>query len=227
MRRAAEYGMMSPNKTLRITAERLGESGMTKIITISREYGAGGHSIGRQVAEKLGIPFYDRDIVRETAKTSGFDPELIENEEEDISKSDSIWRSICSASSTYFHDTQAEIHDVQQAIILRLAQQGPCVILGRCADEILRTSGIPCLNVFIHASDIHRVERVRELTGETNPTELQRIMAKKDAMRRNYYVHYTGKQWGDSHNFHLSLDSGVLGYDLCVELIVAAARGMR
>ena len=114
----------------------------------------------------------------------------------------------------------------QASVIRKVADEGSCVIVGRCADYILRDR-TDCLNVFIHASDIHRVERVRELTGETNPTELQRIMAKKDALRRNYYVHYTGKQWGDSHNFHLSLDSGVLGYDLCVELIVAAARGMR
>ena len=98
---------------------------MNKIITISREYGAGGHSIGKGVAEALGIPFYDRDIVRETAKASGFDPELIEDEGEDISKTDSILKSICSASSTYYRDTQEAIHDVQKAIILRFAQAGP------------------------------------------------------------------------------------------------------
>ena len=86
MRRAAEYGMMSPNKTLRITAERLGESGMTKIITISREYGAGGHSIGRRVAEELGIPFYDRDIVIQTVKASGYDLDMVEHDEEDVTR---------------------------------------------------------------------------------------------------------------------------------------------
>lgn len=199
---------------------------MNQVITISREYGAGGHTIGKRVAQELGLEIYDKDIVRETVKASGFDTETVQHEEEEVSKTGSFLKSILS-SSAYYPNTQDAIHDFQKAVILRFAQAGPCVILGRCADEILRTSGIPCLNVFIHASDIHRVERVRELTGETNPTELQRIMAKKDALRRNYYVHYTGKQWGDSHNFHLSLDSGVLGYDLCVELIVAAARGMR
>ena len=199
---------------------------MTKIITISREYGAGGHSIGRQVAEQLGIPFYDRDIVRETAKASGFDAELIENEEEDISKSESIWRSICSASSTYFHDTQEAIHDVQQAIILRLAQQGPCVILGRCADEILRQNGVDSLNVFIYADQIHRAVRASELTGIKNPTELQKLLTRRDSSRHNYYSRYTGKRWGDCANYHLSLDSGILGYDLCVRLILEAANGM-
>ena len=197
---------------------------MNKIITISREYGAGGHSIGKGVAEALGIPFYDRDIVRETAKASGFDPELIEDEGEDISKTDSILKSICSASSTYYRDTQEAIHDVQKAIILRFAQAGPCVILGRCADEILREVGIESINVFIHADDVHRAVRVSELIGSTNATEIQRMMAKKDSSRHTYYSRYTGTKWGDSKNYHLTLDSGALGYDLCVKLIVAAAK---
>ena len=197
---------------------------MNKVITISREYGAGGHTIGKRVAQELGIEIYDKDIVRETVRASGFDAETVQHEEEEVSKTSSFFKSILS-SSVYYPNTQDAIHDVQKAVILRYAQAGPCVVLGRCADEILRTSGMPCLNVFIHASEIHRAERVRELTGVTDATELQRIMARKDALRRNYYAHYTGRQWGDSHNYHLTLDSGVLGYDLCVEMILAAARG--
>ncbi len=195
---------------------------MSKIITISREYGAGGHSIGRQVAEKLGIPFYDKDIVRETAKASGFDPELIENEEEDMLKKDSIWKSICAISSNYYNDTHETIHDVQKVIIHRLAQNGPCVILGRCADEILRNAGIDSFNVFIHADDVHRAVRVSEMIGSKNATEIQRLMAKKDSGRHNYYTRYTGKKWGDSRNYHLTLDSGKLGYEMCIKLIVEA-----
>lgn len=195
---------------------------MNKVITISREYGAGGHSIGKQLAEKLGIEFYDRDIVRETAKASGFDMELIESEEEDISRADSFFKSICNASSTYFQDTQRAIHDVQQAIILRFAKAGPCVILGRCADEILRENGVDSLNVFIHADDIHRAARVSEMTGVTDATELQKLISKKDGSRHTYYSRYTGKRWGDSRNYHLSLDSGKLGYDLCIRLIMEA-----
>lgn len=197
---------------------------MDKIITISREYGAGGHSIGKQVAEELGIPFYDKDIVRETAKASGFDVESIVNEQEDVSKTDSILKGICAVSSTYYHDTQDVIRDVQQAIILHLAKEGPCVILGRCADEILRKNGVPSINVFIHADDVHRAVHVSELTGLTNATEIQKIMAKKDGSRHTYYTHYTGKRWGECRNYDLSLDSGTLGYDLCVKFIVEAAR---
>ena len=99
---------------------------MNKIITISREYGAGGHSIGQQVAKQLGIPFYDRDIIKETAKASGFDPELVEGEGEDVSSASSFWNTLCAVSSSYFSNTQDAIHDVQKAIILHFAQQGPC-----------------------------------------------------------------------------------------------------
>ena len=198
---------------------------MNKVITISREYGAGGHTIGKQVAQELGIELYDRDIVRETVQASGYDTETVQQEEEEVSKTSAFLKSILS-NSAYYPNTHDAIHDVQQAVILRYAQQGPCVILGRCADEILRTSGIPCLNVFIHASEIHRAERMRKETGITDTTELQRLIVRKDHLRRNYYNHYTGKQWGDSHNYHLTLDSGVLGDELCVQMIVAAARSM-
>ena len=181
---------------------------MNKIITISREYGAGGHSIGKRVAEELGIPFYDRDILKETVKASGFDSDLVETEQEDVSRTESFFKSLCNVSSLYYNDTQTAIHDVQQAVILHFAQEGPCVILGRCADEI------------------HRAVRASEITGCTNATELQRMLARRDSRRHNYYTHYTGKKWGDSHNYHLSLDSGALGYDLCVKLIVEAAKSM-
>ena len=197
---------------------------MIKVITISREYGAGGHSIGCEVAERLGIPFYDKDIVRETAKASGFDPELIKSEEEDIQKADSIFKTICAVSSNYYNDTQDAIHDVQKVIIQRLASEGPCVILGRCADEILREAGIESLNVFIHADDVHRAVRVSEMIGSKDATKIQKLMAKKDEGRHTYYHHYTGKRWGDCNNYHMTLDSGMLGYETCINLIVEAAK---
>ena len=100
------------------------------------------------------------------------------------------------------------------------------MILGRCADQILREVGIESINVFIHADEVHRAVRVSEMTGCTNATELQKLLAKKDGSRHTYYSHYTGKKWGDSHNYQLTLDSGALGYDLCVKLIVEAAQAM-
>ena len=197
---------------------------MKKIITISREYAAGGRKIAKLVAEQLNIPYYDKDIVKETAKASGFEPELIESEGEVVSRTDSILKTICSASSLQFNDTQEVIHDVQQAIILRLVREGPCVIVGRCADEIMRQAGIDSLNVFIHADQLHRAVYASELTGITSATELQKLLKRMDTGRQNYYTHYTGRKWGDLHNYHLSLDSGALGYDLCAKFIVEAFR---
>lgn len=196
-----------------------------KVITISREYGAGGHTIGRRVAEELGLEIYDKAIVRETVKASGFEAEMVVREEEDETKTDSFLKTIC-GSSAHYHDPQEVIHEVQRAVILQYAQKGPCVILGRCADEILREAGIDSINVFIHADDAHRAKRVQELTGVTDPVEVQKIMAKKDSSRRHYYTHYTGKKWGDVHNYQLSLDSGMLGSELCVKLIVEAAKSI-
>ncbi len=196
---------------------------MNKIITISREYGAGGHSIGKMVAEQLGIPFYDKDILRETVKASGYDIDTVEEDQEDVSQTAMFFKSICSFSAPTYTDTQDEIHDIQKAVILRLAKEGPCVVLGRCADHFLTEAGFNCVNVFIHASDVHRAVRASQLTGSTNPSELKKMLAKKDNARHTYYHHYTGKQWGDSRNYTLSLDSGALGYDLCAKLIVEAA----
>ena len=196
---------------------------MNKVITISREYGAGGHTIGKRVAQELGIEIYDKDIVRETVRASGFETEVVQEEEEDVSKASTFLKSLCS-SSVHYRDPQEVIHEVQTAVILQFAKKGPCVILGRCADDILRESDVDVLNVFIHADDLHRAVRISEMTGITSATELQKLMAKKDSSRRNYYEHYTRKKWGDSHNYDLTLDSGKLGVDLCVQMIVEAAK---
>lgn len=193
------------------------------IITISREYGAGGHSIGKRVAEELGIEFYDRDIIRNTVKESGLDAGVIEHEEEEISRADAIWRMITPAAYT---DRREVIHEIERKVILMLAKKGPCVILGRCADAILEDFDVESLNVFIYADDIHRAVRVSELLGSKNPSEIQKTMKKTDSARHNYYQQFTGKRWGDTRNFNLSLDSGTLGYDTCVKLICDAYRAV-
>lgn len=201
---------------------------MKRVITISREYGAGGHSIGRKVAEELGVPFYDRDIVKETVKKSGFDKDLVLEEEEDESRAEGIWKFLSSFSggAGNFHDTQETIHEIQSAVIAKLAHEGPCVILGRCADVILKSEGIDCLNVFIYGDDVHRAARVGELIGTTDADEIQKAMNRKDENRHYFYSHMTGRKWGDSRNYHLCVDSGLLGYDTCVKLICEAARAI-
>ena len=193
------------------------------IITISREYGAGGHSIGKRVAQELGIEFYDRDIIRGAVKESGLDAGVIEHEEEEISRADAIWRMITPAAYT---DRRETIHEIERKVILMLAKKGPCVILGRCADTILEEFDMESLNVFIYADTLHRAARVSELLNTKNPSDIQKAMKKTDAARRNYYQQFTGKRWGDTKNFNLSVDSGMLGYDACVKIICEAYRAV-
>ena len=190
-----------------------------KIITISREYGAGGHSIGLAVAKRLGIEFYDRDIIRNTALESGLETELVEKEEELISRSESFIRAL----SPQSYNEKDVLFDAQCKVIIDLAKKGPCVILGRCADAVLKKTDIDVLDVFIFAGDIHRAMRVGELLNTTDATLIQKTMKKIDRDRHAYYKYYTGREWGDSHNYGLSLDSGLLGYEKCVDLICAAA----
>lgn len=200
---------------------------MNKIITISREYGAGGHSIGQKVAEELGIPFYDKDIMREAVKKTGFSQDVIESEQEDRPVLENIWKNISAFSSGYFKDPQDALFEIQKMIITRYAKKGPCVILGRCADVVLAEAEVDTLNVFIQADEVHRAFRVSDLLNTKDAAEIQKAISRKDASRHSYYHHYTGKKWGDSHNYDITLDSGKLGYELCVKLIVEAARESR
>ena len=197
---------------------------MSCIITISREYGAGGHSIASRVARELGIEIYDQDIIRNTVRDSGLDAGVVEREEEEISRADAIWRWITPAAYT---DRREAIHEIERKVILMLASKGPCVIIGRCADVILNEANVDSLNVFIYADDLHRAHRVSELIDSRNPTEVQKVMKRTDAARRNYYQQFTGRHWGDFRNYNLMLDSGALGYDACVKLICDAAGALR
>jgi len=191
------------------------------IITISREYGAGGHTIGKGVARELGVEFYDRDIIKAAAAESGEKMPDVERVEEELTRTGVFMRIIAPSAYRDLHDN---IHTIEHSIILDLASKGTCVILGRCADDIMEKANIPSLNVFLYASEIHRAARVRELIGSDNPTEIQRKMQRTDAARRSFYEQFTGKRWGDSRNYTLSLDTGVLGYDTCIRLICEAAR---
>ena len=193
-----------------------------KIITLCREYGAGGHSIGRRVAEELGIEIYDKDIIGHSAAALGIDPGQVEAEEEGISRSEAFLRAITPIS----YERKDALYDTECAVIRDLAAKGPCVFLGRCADAVLQEAGIDCLRVYLYGDDDHRAKRVGELIGSKDPAEIQKAMKKTDQARRSYYTHYTGKTWGDHRNFHLCLDTGALGYETCVKLICDAVKGM-
>lgn len=191
---------------------------MKPVITISREFGSGGHSIGEKVAKELGIPFYDGEIVNQTAVESGYCKELIEEQGETTSSANK-WFDISAASTMYFQSPQDEIFLAQRKVILEAAKKGPCVIVGRCSDYILRRAEIPCINVLIHADMVHRKKRVLERYGDIKNVDVEKRILKKDKQRRTYYRYYTDQHWGDYRDYDLALDSGNLGEDICVKMI--------
>ncbi len=198
---------------------------MYPVITISREFGSGGHSIGEKVAKELGIPFYDGEIVTKVAEECGYAKEVIEDQGE-YSSSASKWLDISAASAVYFQSPQDTIFIAQKKVILDCAAKGPCVIVGRCADYILRKEEVKSLNVFIHSDYTHRKERVLERYGDIKDVNIEKRLAKKDKQRKTYYKYYTDKNWGDYRNYDLSLDSGTLGEDGCVKLICDVYKSM-
>lgn len=195
---------------------------MLPVITIDREYGSGGHSIGQLVAERLGIPFYDGAILDEVAEQSGFARETIA-EEGEYAPNSKMWSGIfASLGGFYQEDPRDEIFRLQCDIIRKLAAEGPCVIVGRCADYILRDQ-CETLDVFIHANHVFRFARVREVYGE-NPEDIKQYLKQRDRSRSTYYKYYTEHEWGGFKNYNLNLDSSYLGIDQCVDIIVNAVQ---
>ena len=200
---------------------------MTKqIITISRAFGSGGHTIGQEVAKRLGIPFYDKELVDEVAKQSGFHADFIKEAGEYAPVSSSFLFSIAVSpnplSTMHTMSMADQLFVYQTNVIRNLAEEGPCVIVGRCADYILRERE-DALHVFIHADMAYRAERIVRLYGETKQTPDKRL-AEKDNKRKVYYKHYTNRNWGDAQNYHLCLNSGLIGIDKCTDIIVDVAQ---
>ncbi len=191
-----------------------------KIITLNREYGAGGHSIGTEVAKRLGIEFYDKDIIARLAKITGTDEKELENLSEDISVKENILRAITPSS----YNPTEDIFRRQREVILDIASKGPCVILGRCTNVLLREVGFETLDVFIYADDAHRFTRVSEMIGSDKLKDVLKEIKKRDYSRRNFYKSCTGHPWADCRDYHMLLDSGLLGYEKCIDLIVEAAK---
>lgn len=184
-----------------------------RIITVSREFGSGGRTIGKQVAKELEIPCYDNELIQKIASESGFDEHYVKDAGEyDSGGFLSIF------SSRAFGDANADlIWKAQCKIILQLAEKEPCVIVGRCADYILRDKA-DCLRVFIHADKDFRMNRIIKVYGETDiPTE-QRLK-EKDKRRAAYHRFYTNMKWGQSKNYDITLNSGTPGIDKCAEII--------
>lgn len=185
-----------------------------RIITISRQFGSGGRTIGKMVAEKLGIPCYDYELIEKIAEDSGLNADFVSAHTEST-----LYNTLmASAFNTYsVTSTQDYLWDVQVKIITELAEKGPCVIVGRCADYILKDKA-DLLTAFIHADPKSRADRIVNLYGQKEESPEKRLL-KKDKRRAAYYRFYTDIEWGDVKNYHISLDSGVLGVEKCAEII--------
>ena len=194
------------------------------IITISREFGSGGRTIGHQVAEKLGYAYYDKELIKKVAEKTGFDPNYVE-EYGEYSPGKSLLSLLSSYTGTTGTMGGMSVYDflyvVQRKAILEVADQAPCVIVGRCADYILKDRE-EALHVFIHADEAFKAERIVRLYGESEKKPEERLK-EKDTKRSVNYKHFTDRNWGDCRNYDLSLNSGKLGIDRCVDLIVTLA----
>lgn len=183
------------------------------IITISRQHGSGGREIGRRVAEQLGIPFYDREIIELAAKDSHIDISFFENSE--TKDAGSLIYDLSAGGHVMLPLTD-RVYLQQVKTIRDIAQKGGCVIVGRCADAVL-TDHPHLLRVFIYANSEARRKRV-EMFYHESAEELEKLEKK----RSSYYQHYTGKRFGDAENYDMCLDSGSLGLDECVKAICSA-----
>jgi len=199
-----------------------------KIITISREFGSGGRTIGRKVAEKLGIPFYDKELVDQIAVESGFAPKFVEEHGEHSPTGSFFSYAFAPQGVPGIMNglsTADFLWNIQCNVILQLADQGPCVIVGRNADYILKDRA-DALHVYVFADIPYRAERIVRLYGESEKSPEQRL-AEKDKRRRVNYQHYTGRTWGMAQNYDLCLDTGVLGEDYCAEIVTNAVLNSR
>ena len=187
-----------------------------RIVTISRQFGSGGRTVGKQLAVRLRIPCYDQDLIEKLAQASGFTPEMVAKQQE-ASPYSSHWAFALSEGQFMGASIQDQLWQLQRKIILELAEKESCVIVGRCADVILKDHA-DCLTAFIHAKKAKRAKRIVEVYGETE-VAIEKRIRDKDKRRAVYYEFYTGQTWGLAENFHVALDSGELGIERCVDIL--------
>ena len=184
-----------------------------KIITISREYGSGGRQVGLTVAKKLGMEFYDKELIDAAAKEIGFPTEMIADREQRLTNS---------LLYNFAMGTLYGIYQAQKKAIEEAAKRGSCIFVGRCADYILK-SRPDVLRVFIYADRDIRKRRAIEEYGEIEEY-IDEFMYQTDKRRRIHYENYTNQKWGSRENYDLMLNSGDLGLDKCVELLCEAVK---
>ncbi len=196
-----------------------------KVITISREFGSGGRTVAKAVAERLGYTFYDKALVELIAKESGYSQEFVERRGEDATSTSSFLFNLARSGSVGvdgYSDISDKLYVIQHNIIKRLPDEGPCVIVGRCSDYFLKDHP-NALHVYIYADMPFKADRIVKLYGEMDVAPEKRL-EEKDKKRKVYYKNYTGRIWGMSSNYDICLNSGKLGIDSCIDMIVEMAQ---
>lgn len=187
------------------------------VITISREYGAMGRTLAAELSERLGIPYFDKDFVKKTAETSGYAVEEVEEEGEDLSRAGKMLNSILNSAVSYTSSHDA-IFKAQKQVVMELAQS-PCIIVGRCADHILREAGADVFCIYLYASVKDRMKRAEDL-AENGEIRLDKYIEKRDIKRRTYYKQYTGHEMGNAENYNICFDTGRISIKTCADVIV-------
>lgn len=180
------------------------------IIVIGREFGAGGRKLGREIAHRLGIPYYDKELLSEAARRLGFKQEIFDLADE---RRPSILHALLNfnfnSPTAHFSTSSMNAEDLyalQSRVIRQIAAQGPCVIVGRTADYILREHP-NLVSVFVHADPKIRAQRIMERGDASSIDDAQALAIRMDKLRREYYNYFSGKKWGHSSSYHLSIDS--------------------
>ena len=195
---------------------------MTKrIITISREFGSGGRFIGEEVAKKLGVAYYDKDIIGKIAEQSGLSPEYIQ-ENAELSPKQGLFAYAFSGRDITGKSVGDMVYEAQRKIIMEIAEKESCVIIGRNADFILKDRN-DVLNVFIHGDMPEKTQRIIDLYN-VEEKEAVKMMADTDKRRMTNYSFYTEQKWGKASNYTLCLNSSQLGYDRCERIIMECSK---
>ena len=191
-----------------------------RIITISREFGSGGRFIGEEVAKKLGIACYDKNIINQIAEESGLSPDYIQ-ESAELSPKKGLFAYALAGRDITGKSVEDMVYEAQRKVILGLAEKEPCVIIGRNADFILKDRD-DVLNIFIHGNMPEKTERICRLYN-VSEKEAVKMMTDIDKRRMTNYNFYTDQRWGKASNYTLCLNSSQLGYDKCEKIIIECA----
>lgn len=199
------------------------------VICIGRQYGSGGYEIAKKVSERLGIPFYDKELVELAAKKGNLHDEAVKRADEKAANS--FLYSIVTGNHTmanvggplyYDMPINDKLFLAQSEVIKEIAAEGSCVILGRCADYVLAEEDVNIVSVYIYAGIDAKIESIMEKDGLSRTKAKDKIV-KTEKQRRAYYDYYTNREWGKMSNYDICLSSDVVGIDRCVDIIVNMA----